>query len=403
MRLTTVFNKVFALQGAWVREVEFASGVIRARVQARARLHQCPECGYRTRAAYDHRDCQWRHVALGKWQVQVQARLARLECPRHGVRLERVAWAEPGSRFTRAFEDLAAWLAREMSISAVTRLLKVSWSAVGRMIKRVVERHIDADELDNLEAIGVDEVTYKKGHNYVTVVIDHATGRPVWMGEGKSKDTLKRFFDLLSEEQKQRIRVVSMDMGAAYYEQTRASLPHAQICFDPFHVVQLANEACSEVRRTEARERKGTPHADVLKGARWTLLRAPENLREYEHVRLAEVSKLNKRAYRGYLLKEELRALYTCSPLNAAPHLKAWMVWAARSRLEPFKKLKRTLARYAEGILNAIRLGANNGRLEGLNTRIAVVRRRAFGFHSSTAFIAMIRLCCTNLPLILPI
>ncbi len=326
-----------------------------------------------------------------------------MDCPEHGVRTERVRWAEPGSRFTRDFEELAAWLAREMSISAVTRLLKVSWSSVGRMIKRVVDRHLDADRLDNLYAIGIDEVSYKKGHNYVTLVVNHATGEPVWMGEGRSRASLSRFFDQLSPAQADKIQVVSMDMCAAYYEEVRARVPEAKICFDPFHVVKLANEACSEVRRTEARERKGTPHAAVLKGSRWTLLRAPENLRDFEHVRLAEVAKLNKRVYRGYLLKEELRALYSCSKQTAARHLRDWLAWAGRSRLEPFKKLKRTLVRYAEGVVNAIVLGANNGRLEGLNTRVAVVRRRAYGFHSSTAFMAMIRLCCTKLPLVLPV
>lgn len=403
MRLTTVFNKLLALQGAWVRAVHFAASAVRVEVEPRTRRHQCPACSYRTSAAYDRRMCRWRHVALGRWSVRIECRLARLRCPRHGVRLERVRWAEPGSRFTRDFEELAAWLAREMSISAVTRLLKVSWSSVSRMIRRVVGRHLDPDRLDRLRVLGVDEVTYKKGHNYVTMVVDHQTGDPVWMGEGRSKAALRRFFDLLTDAQKQRIEVVSMDMCAAYYEEVRASIPHAQICFDPFHVVQLANEACSEVRRTEARERKGTPHAAVLKGARWTLLRAPENLRDYEHVRLAEVAKLNRRAYRGYLLKEELRALYRGSALTAEQHLKDWLAWAARSQLEPFKKLKRTVARYADGVLNAIYLGANNGRLEGLNTRIGVVRRRAYGFHSSAAFMAMIRLCCTNLPIKLPV
>ncbi len=258
MRLTTVFNKLLALQGAWVQAVRFCENGLVVRVQPRARRHQCPACRYATRARYDRRLCQWRQVALGKWAVVIEAELCRVECPEHGVRTERVRWAGPGSRFTRDFEELAAWLAREMSISAVTRLLKVSWSSVGRMIRRVVDRHLDADRLDNLYAIGIDEVSYKKGHNYVTLVVNHATGEPVWMGEGRSRASLSRFFDQLSPAQTEKIQVVSMDMCAAYYEEVRARVPEAKICFDPFHVVKLANEACSEVRRTEARERKGT-------------------------------------------------------------------------------------------------------------------------------------------------
>jgi transposase len=402
VRLTTVFNKLLGLQGAWVRAVQFTPHALVVRVEPRARLHRCPSCAYTTAASYDHRECQWRHVALGKWAVCIRARLSRVACPEHGVLTEQVAWAESGSRFTRDFEDLAAWLAREMSISAVTRLLRVAWATVGRIIRRVVDRHLDKTRLDKLYVIGIDEVSYRKGHNYVSLVVNHFTGEPVWMGEGRSRAQVRRFFEGLTVAQRGRIVVVTMDMLAAYIEEVRASIPNAHICFDPFHVVKLANEACAEVRRTEARVRKGTPHAAVLKGSRWTLLRAPEKLKPYEHVRLANVAALNKRVYRGYLLKEELRALYTGSRRSAPTHLASWLAWASRSKLAPFIKLARTVRKYRDGILNAIRFGVSNGRLEGINTKIAVVRRRAYGFHSSAAFMAMIRLCCTHLPIELP-
>jgi transposase len=316
---------------------------------------------------------------------------------------EAVNWAEPGSRFTRDFEDLVAWLAREMNITAVTRLVHVSWATVGRIIRRVVDRHRDEDRLDELYQIGFDEVSYRKGHNYVSVVVDHATGEPVWMGKGRSRAEIARFFDALSPKQRGRISIVTMDMLAAYIEEVSARVPAARICFDPFHVVKLANEACSEVRRTEARIRKGTPHAAVLKGSRWTLLRAPEKLMEYEQVRLSEVASLNKRVYRGYLLKEELRALYQCARRAAADHLDGWLSWASRSKLAPFIKLARTVRKYRDGILDAVRFGVSNGRLEGLNNKIGVVKRRSYGFHSAEAFMAMIRLCCTEMPISLPV
>jgi transposase len=194
-----------------------------------------------------------------------------------------------------------------------------------------------------------------------------------------------------------------MDMGAAFIAEVRAKAPQAEIAFDPFHVVKLANEAVHQVRRTEARERKGTDEANVLKGSRWTLLKAPENLGVNDRVRLAQVALLNRRVYRGYLLKEELRALYACRAEAAPRHLDAWIAWARRSRLRPFLRVARTLRQYRDGVLAAIRRQLSNGRLEGLNNKIGVIKRRAYGFHSAAALVAMIFLCCCQLDVELPI
>ena len=181
-------------------------------------------------------------------------------------------------------------------------------------------------------------MSYRKGHKYLTVVADHATGDPVWIGEGRSQATVGAFFDELGERA-QELEAISMDMCAPYIQEATARAPQAEIAFDPFHVVKLAGEAVHDVRRTEARERKGTPEAAVLKGSRWALLKAPENLRDEERVHLSAVAGLNSRVYRAYLLKEELRALYRCGPRSAPEHLRAWLSWASRSNLAPFVKL----------------------------------------------------------------
>jgi transposase len=191
-------------------------------------------------------------------------------------------------------------------------------------------------------------------------------------------------------------------MCAPYIAEVSDRASNEQICFDPFHVVKLANEAVHELRGSEAREQKGTSGAAVLKGSRWAL-KAPEKLRSEERVRLAEVAAINQHVYRGYLLKEELRALYTCGPISAKRHLEEWLSWASRSKPRPFVKLARTLRKYRDGILAAIRLRVSNGRLEGLNNKIGVLKHRAYGFHSAAALIAMVFLCCTKLPLTLPI
>lgn len=403
MRISTVFNKLLSLQGAWVRAVQFTAEAVVVTVSKRRRRHKCAHCDFSTRAAYDQHVGIWRHIALGKWRVLIRATVHRLVCPGHGVVTEAVPWAVPGSRFTLDFEDLTAWLTREMNKTAVTRLLRITWRTVGRIIERVVGRKLDKKRLDELYVIGLDEVSYRKRHKYLTVVADHRTGDPAWISEGRSQKTLGKFFDELGPERSAKIEFVTMDMCAPYIAEVRARAPKAEIVFDPFHVVKLASEAIHDVRRTEARVRKGTDEAAVLKGSRWALLKASESLTSTEKLRLREVEALNQRVYRGYLLKEELRALYACRSVTAAStHLDSWLSWASRSKLRPFVKMARTLRRYRDGILAAIDLGLSNGRLEGLNNKIAVLKHRAYGFHSAAALIAMIFLCCTKLSLELP-
>jgi transposase len=402
VRITTVFNKLLRLQGAFVRAVRFASEAVRVTVAKRARLCRCPHCGYATRGRYDRRWCWWRHVGLGKQRVIIEAQLSRVDCPVHGVVTEAVPWAETGSRFTRDFEDLVAWLAREMNKTAVSRVMRVAWTTVGEIIERVVGRNLDVRRLEDLYVIGLDEVSYRKGHKYLSVVADHRTGDPVWIGEGRSQATVGQFFDELGPERTRKLEFVTMDMSASYVAEVRQRAPQAEIVFDPFHVVKLANEAVHEVRRSEARQRKGSDEADVLKGSRWALLKAPENLTRKDRLRLSNVAALNQRVYRAYLLKEELRALYWCSPRRAEDHLDSWLRWASRSKLKPFVKLARTVRNHRAGILAAIDLGLSNGRMEGLNNKIGVLKHRAYGFHTAAALIAMIFLCCTKITLPLP-
>lgn len=193
-----------------------------------------------------------------------------------------------------------------------------------------------------------------------------------------------------------------MDMCEAFISEVRSRAPQAQIAFDPFHVVKLANEALQEVRRGEARDFKGSANAQFLKGTRWALLKAPENLSDKDKTRLSAVSRLNTKTYRAYLLKEELRALYRCSPRAAERHLNAWLCWATHSRLAPFVKFAATVRRHHEGILAAIRLGLANGLLEGINNKIKMLQHRAFGFHSASALMAMVFLACGDIPINLP-
>jgi len=403
VRLTTIFTKLLALQGTLVQAVALRGDTVAVTVGRQGRRHRCPHCRFSTHAGYDHHQRWWRHLSFGPWRVLLFATVFRLVCPRHGVVVERVPWAAHGARFTRDFEDLVAWLAREMSKTAVTRLVHVAWQTVGDIIARVVARNLDRGRLERLFRIGLDEVSYRKGHKYLTVIADHETGDAAWVGEGRTQKTVGQFFDELGTERSAALTAVTMDMCAPYIAEVTTRARHAQIAFDPFHVVKLAGEALHDLRRTEARDRKGSQQAQVLKGARWALLKAPEKLTPAESLRLSSVALLNQRVYRGYLLKEELRALYQCSPAAAPAHLDAWLAWASRSRLPSFVKVARTVRKYRDGVLAAVRLGLSNGRLEGLNNKIGVIKHRAYGFHSAAALIAMVYLCCSHVTVRLPI
>jgi transposase len=251
----------------------------------------------------------------------------------------------------------------------------------------------------------VDEISYRRGQRYLTSVVDHRAGAIVWCAPGRNYETLQAFFDQLGPERAKTIRAVSIDMSGGYEKAIREAIPHAEVCFDPFHVVRLAQRAVDQVRRDEwnAHERSHTETGRWIKGTRWSLLKSPHKQSLSQLALLAEVQQANKPLYRAFLLKEELRLLYQLDDPTLAPeHLDAWLAWASRSRLDPFIKLARTIRHHRHGILAAIRLGLNNGRLEGLNSRIRLISHRSFGFHSAAPLIALVYLCCTRITIQLP-
>jgi transposase len=292
-----------------------------------------------------------------------------------------------------------------MAKSQVQALLRVAWDTVGRIVERVVADHLDERRLAGLVQIGCDELSYRRGQRYLTNVADHRTGRIVWSSAGRNAETLQAFFDLLGER-KHSIRAVSIDMSGGYEKAIRAALPDAQIAFDPFHVVALAGRAVDEVRRAEwnAKGKSRTPEGTWIKNVRFALRKAPEKLTDRQRLALAQIQQTNARLYRAYLLKEQLRALYHLDdPAEAPAHLDAWLAWAARSKLAPFIRLARTLRRYRNGILAAIRLAITNARLEGLHSKVRLLSHRSFGFHSAAPLIALIYLCCAGITITPPL
>jgi transposase len=405
MRVTTAFNRLLRLPGASVIDVGFTAEGVIVTVRLRRRRRVCSRCGQTGRLAiHGRRVKRWRHLDLGANRCIIECELRRLWCRSCGAQFEAVPWARAGSRYTRDFEDVVAWLAQQMAKTPIAGLLRIAWDTVGRIVERVTADHLDERRLDGLVCIGVDEISYRRRHRYLTSVADHRTGAIVWCRAGRNSATLAGFFAELGDR-KDSIRAVSIDMSGEYQRAIRDAVPDAQICFDPFHVCRLASRATDQVRRDEwnAHERSHTATGRWVKGTRWSLLKAPERQTIDQLATLYEVQHANRALYRAFLLREELRLLYHLDdPALAPAHLDAWLAWASRSRLKPFVRLARTLRAHRDGILAAIRLGLSNGRLEGLNSKIRLISHRSFGFHSANALIALVYLCCTGITIDLP-
>jgi transposase len=404
VRATTAVNRILNLPGASVTGLRFAQEGVVVAVRLRRRRRVCSRCGQLCAATHDTVLCRWRHLDLGAQRCYLVAAVRRVKCPDCGVRVEAVPWAR-GPRFTRDFEDVVAYLAQQMAKAPIARLMRIAWDTVGAIVERVIAERLDPRRLAGLRLLGVDEVSYRRRHRYLTVVADHDSGRIVWVAKGRNSATLQAFFDQLGER-RATIRAISIDMSGEYQRAIRDAVPHAEICFDPFHVVRLGADAVDQVRRDEwnAHERSHTAAGRWVKHTRWALLKAPDRQSLDQLGTLGQVYQRNRRLYRAFLLYHQLRLLYALEdPALAPAHLDAWLGWAARSKLAPFVKAARTLRRHRTGVLAAIRLGLSNGRLEGLNGRIRLISHRSFGFHSAAPLIALIYLCCGGITIDLPL
>lgn len=421
MRATTAFNRIIAIDGVVVQAVTFTPEGVVVGIRRRKRRHRCP-CGFSTATHYDRSVRRWRHLDLGVAKCFLEAEICRVDCPRcRRVRTEEVPWARPGARHTKAFCSVVAWLAQRVDKTTITKLLRVSWEAVAKIVTDVVGDVLDESRFEGLARLGVDEVSFRKGHRYLTVVADHdQQGRVVWAHEGKSAAILCAFYDELGPARVAKLQAISLDMGSAFERATSEKAPHVRQCVDPFHLIMLANEAINQARRWSWNEERrvappklrGRPRLDEpprrdqarwTKHTRWALLKDPDNLSDEQLSVLHELRRSNSVLYRSWQLKEALRDLYRLRrPTDAPAHLEWWLRWASRSRIPAFVKLAKTVRKNRERILAAVELNLSNSKLEGLNSKIRLINHRGYGHHSAEAVIAMIYLCCGGLTIELP-
>lgn len=381
MQNVTLWRGLLGVEKTVVERVELEQDeqVLLAHVRPRKRSRgRCGRCG-RPSPGYDQGQGRrrWRGLDHGTVQVYLEADAPRVACRTHGPTVAAVPWARHGAGHTHAFDAQVAWLATQCSMTAVTQLMRIAWRTVGAIITRVwAEVEALTDRFAGLRRIGIDEISYKKGHRYLTVVVDHDSGVLLWAAPGRDKATLNTFFDKLGPDRCAQITHVSAD-GADWISAVVADrCPRAVRCADPFHVVAWATDALDEVRRqawNEAR-RSGQTHqngrgrrdaagsAKALKGARYALWKNPENLTQGQQTKLAWVARTNPRLHRAYLLKEGLRVVFRLPHEEAIEALARWVSWARRCRIPAFVALQRKILRHREAILAAIEHGLSNGR-----------------------------------------
>ena len=382
-----------------VEAIKSSEGItIRLELRKRRRL-PCSRCGTRGRVRDRLRERTWRHVPL--WGIPVALRYApaRVRCERCGaVRVEAIPWSQGKCRLSVGLIWLLAAWTKLLAWDVVAKMFGVHWNTVAAAVRQAVAYGLAHRKIGPALYIGIDELSRRRGHVYVTNVYDLDGKRLLWSGEGRGKETLEGFFDEHANALKGKVLGICCDMWRPYIEGVRTRCPKAVLVFDKFHILQKLLQAVDEVRRTEAAALKKT-NPGLLKRTRYLWLKNVENLTATQRTRLGYLEKLNLRINRAYLLKEAFRELWEYAYRGwARRFLKKWFWWATHSRLKPMRDFAWTLRRHENEILNYFTLRIDNGAVEGLNNKAKVVSHRCYGFRTAKTFITALYHCLGNLP-----
>lgn len=387
--------------------------------------NRCPICGKKL-PGYDKKNTlrKWRSLDVGTIVVYVLASTNRVSCPDHGVITASVPWARQNSRFTKDFENQVAWLAFDLSKKTLSKFMGVSWNTVGDIINRVlwdVAPNYE-ERFDNLVNIGIDETSYKKGHNYITTVVNNDDSTVIWVAEGHNQKTLSKFFEYLNPEQRASIKTVSGD-GARWIKACLDKyIPEAKRCIDPFHAIGWAQVALDDVRKAASQRAKvileqkegemkkrgrGRPkkgdekpidESKTIKNSKFALRKNPENLTKNQREKLEMIKLNDNQLYRAYRLKEELRFIFKLDDIDEVKeHLDSWLSWARRCRIPSFIDLGRKIKRHYDAIMATRTYNISNAKTEALNNKIKLCIRRAYGFRNINNLLNSVLLVCSNI------
>lgn len=378
------------------REYSEAHPVIEIELQPCAdRVKRCSSCLQEVDAVHDVVVRRVRDLAILDARTILIVPRCRVNCPGCGPKLEQLDWLAPYARVTRRLAQNVVRLCAVLPVKHVANYLGMGWDAVKQIDREHLEEKLGPVDLSGVEVIAMDEFAIQKGHRYATVIVDPTTKRVLWVGRGRGREDVRPFFEELGAEGRRRLRAVAMDMNGAYEEEVRYQCPLVEIVYDLFHVVaKYGREVIDRVRVDEAnRLREDKSARKVVKGARWLLLRNRENLKKQaDRIRLNELLSANKRLATVYVLKDDLKHLWDYRYEGAA--LRFWTQWyqrAIRSRIEPLKRFARNLKERLEGVLAHCHWPLHTSLLEGINNRIKVIKRMAYGLRDDVYFFLKIR------------
>lgn len=355
----------------------------------------CSHCGASCSAVHDRVERRVTDLPVFGYPARLLLPRRRVLCPSCGPRVEALSWLGPNARYTNRLAEYTASLLSAMTIQEASGMLGLDWKTVRGIDKGRLQRDFGALDMHGVKLLAMDEFAIHKGHRYATVIIDYETRRVLWIGKGRTRAELRPFFEALSPEQRGQIQAVAMDMNASYELEVQKFCPQAEIVYDLYHVVaKYGREVIGRVRVDEAnRVRSDKPARKLIKGSTWLLLRNRENVtREADKLRLEEVLKANAALMTVYVLKDDLKNLWKQADEKQARSLwDSWLERAMESGIQALAKFARRLAPYVEGIVSSCRWKLNTSVLEGINNRIKVIKRIAYGYRDDEYFFLKIK------------
>jgi transposase len=363
---------------------------------------RCSGCGRRVAAVHDTTNRIVRDLPILDAETHVVVPRRRLACPRCGPKLEKLSWLSPWGRVTKRLAESVARLCQVMAVKHVASYFALGWDRVKGIDKGLLRKRLGAVDLSDVEVIAMDEFAIQKGHRYATVIVEVRRKQVLWVGRGRGREDIRPFFELLGTGGRTKIKAVAMDMNAAYLEEVRAQCPQAEIVYDLFHVVsRYGREVIDRVRVDEANRLRHDPRGRaVVKGSRWLLLRNYDNIEKREdRIRLQELLAANKTLAKVYILKDDLKQLWDFHYPGAA--MRFWNQWyrrAVRSRIAPLVRFAKNLKVHLATIMAHCRWWLSTSLLEGINNKIKVIKRMAYGFRDDEYFFLKIRAAFPGIP-----
>lgn len=392
MRDKDLYSQILGIKPPWYVEdvnLDMAGGKIDVMVTLQAdAVLTCPHCGEAS-PRYDKRERRWRHLDTCQMHTILVAEVPRIRCATHGVTTIAVPWAESGSGFTAMFEALIIDWLKLTNTEALRHRFGLSWNAVDGIMQRSVQRGLKRREAQTSTRLSVDETSFQKGHEYVTVVSDQESGHVLYVADDRTRKTLENYYTELSAEQRSAIQCVAMDMWPAYINATLEHVPEAEqkIAFDKFHVAKYLGDAVDKVRRQEHKQLKDDAGKSVLTGSKYSWLTNPDNMSSEKWDAFQALVKSKLKTARAWAIKETAMTLWNFVSRGwARKAWMSWLAWAQRSQLKPIREVAKTIKRHLEGIINAIVMNASNAHAESINSRIQKVKAMACGYRNRERF-----------------